>query len=59
MTLRELRERKFITVEELATKLGVSRQTVYYWETGKAKPTLANRKELYQIFGEEVLDCFK
>lgn len=36
--IREARKAKKLTQEELASQLGVTRQTVFYWEHEDAKP---------------------
>ncbi len=57
--LRELRTRRFISVAALAEKLGTTRQTIYNWEQGKARPNLDNLEKLVKFFGEEVLEHVK
>jgi transcriptional regulator with XRE-family HTH domain len=42
-TIRELRKKAGFTQIELAEKTGVSRSTVYDWESGKYPPTDANK----------------
>ena len=37
--LRQFRERKKLSVDDLAGLSGVSRQAISTWETGRAKPT--------------------
>ena len=37
--------------DELAEKLGVSRQSVSLWETGQTQPTIDNIVALAKIFG--------
>jgi DNA-binding XRE family transcriptional regulator len=54
--LKELREAKFMTVADLAKRMGVSAQTIYFWETGRHLPKLSHRKKLVELFGAEVLD---
>lgn len=46
-----LRKKCGFSQEELGEKLGVSRQAVSKWESGKAVPELENLKELSRIFG--------
>lgn len=49
--LHFLRKRDKITQEELADKLGVSRQSVSKWETGEAYPETDKLIALCEIFG--------
>ena len=49
--LRMLREKKGITVEQLAAKLGVSYRAIYHWETGEAEPKWNYLPILAEIFG--------
>ncbi len=46
-----LRKKCGFSQEELGEKMGVSRQAVSKWESGKAVPELENLKELSRIFG--------
>ncbi|MBE6161110.1 MAG: helix-turn-helix transcriptional regulator [Firmicutes bacterium] len=48
--LRHLRKSKKISQEELAARVGVSRQSVSKWETGDAYPEMNNILELCKIF---------
>lgn len=52
--LYELRKAAGLSQEELAEKLGVSRQAVSKWESGSAQPELAKLGELSRIFGVSV-----
>lgn len=52
--LYELRKAAGLSQEELAEKLGVSRQAVSKWESGAAQPELAKLGELSRIFGVSV-----
>lgn len=47
--LFEFRKNKKISQEELAEKIGVSRQSVYAWESGKSIPDIENISKLCQI----------
>lgn len=44
--IETLRKSKKISQEDLAEKVGVSRMTVYKWESGTAKPNYANMQAL-------------
>ncbi len=48
--LKRLRKEKKLSQEELAEKVGVSRQSVSKWETGDAYPEMNNILELCKIF---------
>lgn len=48
VTLRRLND---LTQEELAGRLGVSRQTVAKWESGESVPDLVNAQALATLFG--------
>ena len=45
-----MRKQAGLSQEEVAEKLGVSRQTVSKWETGQTVPELAKAKQLSQLF---------
>jgi len=55
MTLREkiyyCRKKAGYSQEEMADKLGVSRQAVSKWETGEAVPELAKFTAIAKLFG--------
>ncbi len=55
----ELRKKNNITQEELADKVGVSRQTISKWELGETSPDLKQAKELSKLFNislDELVD---
>lgn len=52
--LSELRRANGMSQEELAEKLGVSRQAVSKWESGAAQPELSKLIELSKIYGVSV-----
>ena len=55
----ELRKKNNITQEELADKVGVSRQTISKWELGETAPDIKQAKELSKIFNvslDELVD---
>lgn len=50
--IKEYRQRKFLTQEDLAKVLSVSVTSVTRWENGKFEPTMQIKKRLYQLFLE-------
>lgn len=54
--LKSLRNKKNITQEELAEKIGVSRQSVSKWECAESYPTMDNILELCKIFNCKIND---
>ena len=48
--LKNIRKKRNISQEELAEKVGVSRQSVSKWETSEAYPEMNNILELSKIF---------
>lgn len=50
LTIKKLREKMFVTQEELANILLVSPITVNRWETGKFKPSIKMKKILNELF---------
>ena len=54
-----LRKRRGLTQEEFAREVGVSRQSVYKWESGKSYPEAAKLMEIRRLYGisvDELLD---
>lgn len=49
-SIREHRKRNSMSQDELAEKLGVSRQSVSLWENGQTQPTIDNIIALARIF---------
>ena len=49
--LKQARTDKNLTQEEVAEKVGVSRQTVYNWEQGKSYPDIASVMIISDICG--------
>lgn len=49
--LSELREKRGLTQAEVAEELGVSRQAISRWETGKIKPSTDNLRRLGKLYG--------
>ncbi|MDY0211107.1 MAG: helix-turn-helix domain-containing protein [Acholeplasma sp.] len=48
--IKEYRERNFLTQDEFAKILGVSKTSITRWETGKFSPSIKIKKVLYTIF---------
>lgn len=57
--VRELRERKGLTQEELARMVGVTRQTIIAIEKGKYDPSLRLAFKLAKVFGVRIEDLFE
>lgn len=56
--LRELREEFSLTQEELAGKVGVSRQTIISLEKGKYSPSLILAFKLAKVFNLKIEEVF-
>jgi putative transcriptional regulator len=56
--LKVLRAERDWTQEDLAERLGVSRQTVNAVETGKYDPSLPLAFKLSHLFGQRIEDIF-
>jgi putative transcriptional regulator len=56
--LKELREKFILTQEELASKVGVSRQTIISIERGRYSPSLILAFKLAGVFGLKIEDIF-
>ncbi|AMQ18308.1 predicted transcription regulator, containing DNA-binding HTH domain [Thermococcus kodakarensis KOD1] len=56
--LRELREERGLTQEELAKALGVTRQTIIAIEKGKYDPSLKLAFKIARFFGLNIEDIF-
>lgn len=57
-TIRDFRQRRGMTQEFVAESLGVSRQAVSKWESGRSDPSTSNLLALSRLFGvspEELL----
>jgi transcriptional regulator with XRE-family HTH domain len=48
-----------LTQDEVAKKMGVSKQTVCNWETGRWKPEPGHLQELAELYGIEPIDFYK
>jgi len=49
--LRVLRERAGLSVDQVASELGVTRRAVYHWESGASEPKLDYLPLLARLFG--------
>ena len=58
-SIRDLRKQNNMSQEQLAEKLGVSRQSVSLWEKDATQPTIDNIITLSDIFGVTVDDLLK
>lgn len=56
--LRELRELENLTQEDIANRVGVSRQTIISLEKGKYNPSVLLAFKLARIFGLPVEEIF-
>jgi len=56
--LRELREARSMTQEDLAAMVGVSRQTIISLERGKYNPSILLAHNLARIFQLHIEDIF-
>lgn len=52
--LKELREQKHLTLQELADKTGLSNQAISFYERGKRKPKIESWQKLADFFGVSV-----
>jgi transcriptional regulator with XRE-family HTH domain len=50
-TLREVRERQYLTQEELAAKAGITKSTVATIEKGTHRPRLRTVRQLAEVLG--------
>ncbi|MBN2336721.1 helix-turn-helix transcriptional regulator [Candidatus Bathyarchaeota archaeon] len=56
--IRELREEKGLTQEQLADRVGVTRQTILFLEKGKYNPSLRLAWGIAQVFGRPIEEVF-
>ena len=57
--LKELRQEKKMTQEQLAEQMGVSRRTVSRWETGNNLPDLSVIVELADFYDVDLNEIFR
>ena len=58
MRIKELREKKKMRQEDLATRLNVDRTTVTKWETGETSPRTDKLPELAKALGCSINQLF-
>jgi putative transcriptional regulator len=56
--VKELREERNMSQEELANKIGVSRQTIYYLEKGQYNPKLTLSFSISSLFNKPIEEIF-
>lgn len=56
--LRELREKRELTQEDLAIQVGVSRQTIISLEKGKYNPSIILAYKLAKVFDLSIEEVF-
>ena len=56
--VKELRTAAKMTQQQLATELGVSRQTIISLENGKYNPSILLAHSIARLFGERIEDIF-
>ena len=50
--LRAIRLRRKIEAQLIAREVGVSRQAIWKWETGKTNPTKKNARKIVQVYSK-------
>ena len=45
------RARSGLSIEEVAHRIGVNRNSVFRWESGEVEPTAANLEKLVELYG--------
>lgn len=51
MTYKEAREKAGLTQDEAAEKIGVSRVSIWLWETGRGSPLIDNLGRMSEAYG--------
>ena len=59
MNLKEERQKKKLTQQQLADMLGITRQTISHIECGRIKPSINNAKAIANVLGFEWAIFFK
>ena len=50
MTYREARKKAGLTMDDAASRLGVSRVALWLWETGRGNPLISNLVKMAEIY---------
>ena len=58
MDLKKARQDKGLTQQQLADKLGITRQTISHIECGRIKPSINNAKAIANVLGFEWSNFF-
>jgi putative transcriptional regulator len=56
--IKDLREEKGLTQEELANRVEVTRQTILFMEKGKYNPSLRLAWKIAQVFSKPIEEVF-
>jgi putative transcriptional regulator len=56
--MKELREKQYLTQEQLAQKVGVRRETILFLEKGKYNPSLKLAHDIAKVLGFKIEDVF-
>ena len=56
--IKRIRENAGMTQQQLASELGVSRQTIISLENGKYNPSILLAHSIARLFGERIEDIF-
>ena len=59
MLIKFYREQARLSQYELGKKIGVSKKTVYKWETGQAKPSMAHLSKREELFGASLSEGYR
>jgi len=56
--MKELRDQKHLTQEQLAQKVGVRRETILFLEKGKYNPSLRLAYDIAKVLDAKIEDVF-
>ena len=56
MTYKEAREKAGLTQDEAAERIGVSRVSIWLWETGRGSPLIENLGRMSEAYGVPISD---